>query len=87
MRNAYSLEPDEQLRFDRLKWTKREGAAVAFWKSVAERRGLDPKTIITYEPGTFTALPLGHGKHWCWPSPLRAPPITWRLRQEADRYV
>jgi hypothetical protein len=40
-----------------------------FWRDVAVSRGLDYQTVIgnPEQPGTFSALPLGHGKHWCWP--------------------
>lgn len=44
----------------------------AFWQLVAEKRGLDPESILHLLVNDslsrhFTALPLGHGKPWCWP--------------------
>lgn len=55
-----------------------EGAAFRFWCKVAAARKLDPATIIATDE-QFTALPLNHNKHWCWPMPRRCanPPISW----------
>lgn len=80
MRVTVTLEPDEQVEFGRLrKWP---GAAFAFWRRVCGRRGLDPKTLIG-----FTALPIGHGKHWCWPySPHGLAVIPDWIKREAERY-
>jgi hypothetical protein len=46
-----------------------------FWQRVADARGLDYHTIIGTEnaPYSFTAMPVGHGKHWCFPEPLELP--------------
>jgi hypothetical protein len=40
-----------------------------FWWRAALARGLDPGSIISDAP-SFTGLPTGHGRHWCWPAPL-----------------
>lgn len=48
------------------------GEAFLFWKSVADDRGLDPRSLFSAD-GTARAvsgLTNGHDKHWCWPSPL-----------------
>jgi hypothetical protein len=44
--------------------------AIAFWKRMAIARGCDPRSVIS-NGATFTALPEGHGKHWCYPIPLK----------------
>ncbi len=46
------------------------GAAFDFWREVAEKRGLDSGSIIS-DGKMFTGLPSGHGKHWCFPIPLK----------------
>ena len=67
-RESYTLTPDEIKEFRRLPLDY--GVAFEFWRKVAYTRGLDPKSIIGIETD-FTALPLNHGTHWCYPSPLR----------------
>lgn len=44
-----------------------------WWGQVAHLNGIDPGSIIhsSIDSTKFTALPIGHGKHWCWPSPLQ----------------
>jgi len=76
MREQYYLTPIELSRFYRIRPFQNE--ALGFWSWVARSRGLDPKTVIsesTGQPGArqirFTALPLGHGKEWCFPLPLK----------------
>ena len=68
IRNEFTLTSFEQRWFDRL--PPIEGAAVVFWKKAAFDRGLDPASVIS-NGYKFTALPEGHGKHWCFPSPLQ----------------
>jgi hypothetical protein len=46
------------------------GEAIAFWRGVAERRKLDPKSLLSLNE-KFTGLPLGHGHHWCYPLSLQ----------------
>jgi hypothetical protein len=46
------------------------GVLIEFWAKVANARSVDRKTIIS-EGIKFSALPLGHDKHWCWPIPLK----------------
>jgi hypothetical protein len=66
MRVNIALDPDERAEFRTLReWP---GVAWSFWRRVCERRGLDYRTLVA-----FTALPSGHGKHWCWPSLLELP--------------
>lgn len=45
------------------------GDAWSFWRRAASVRGLDPETLIT-KGEVFSGLPVGHGKHWCFPIPL-----------------
>jgi hypothetical protein len=68
MRQKYELTGQEQKRFRRLKPI--EGEAIKFWQMAAYTRGLDYQTIIS-TGRTFTALPIGHGKHWCYPMTLK----------------
>ena len=79
-RNSYYLDDEEIGKFIRLTCQHpKDGEAYAFWRGVAYDRGLDYQTILGIEgrPHEFTALPLGHGKHWCWSLTLKcrhAPP-------------
>jgi hypothetical protein len=75
MRKTYKLDLDEIEQFKKLK--PYQGEAVTFWKRVAIRRGIDYMTTLGKidEPYTFTGLELGHGKHWCWPQPLKCPKL------------
>lgn len=81
MRNSFNLTLSERNRFNDLR--PEQGEAFKFWKAVASIRQLDHKSIISDERGgfTFTALPLGHDKHWCWPVELKCkrPPVSVRL--------
>lgn len=45
--------------------------AFGFWARLCAERGLDASTVITQAGYKFSALPAGHGQHWCWPFPLR----------------
>lgn len=75
MRNNYKLEPEEIEQFNRLR--PLQGEAVSFWKRVSIKRGLDYKTTLSNldEPYTFTGMKIGHGKHWCYPSPIKCPKL------------
>jgi hypothetical protein len=68
MRQQHQLTPHEQRKFARLR--PFQGEALAFWSYVARVRGLDPTTVIS-NGLNFTALPSGHGKHWCYPTKLK----------------
>ncbi len=69
-RKTYDLTPEELSDLDRLR-RDIPGVAFSFWRKVAARRDLDPKTILGGGiRSKFTALPFDHGKHWCWPIPL-----------------
>ena len=68
MRKQYQLTPFEFKVFQRL--APFPGVAFSFWKRVADARGLDYKTIIS-NGQSFTALPVGHAKPWCWPIALK----------------
>lgn len=62
------LTAEEKKEFRRLKTL--QGEAFNFWFKVAVARDLDFATII--DDGTSVhALPLNHGKHWCWPISLK----------------
>lgn len=70
LRQTYTLTPEEREEFRGL-WPQ-EGKVFRFWQRVAAARGLDYHTIIGTEnaPYSFTAMPVDHGKHWCFPEPL-----------------
>jgi|SRR5882672_3563202 len=70
LRQTYTLSPEEREEFAAL-WPQ-DTKAFKFWRTVAVKRGLDYTTIIGSEHSmySFTAMPTGHGKHWCWPEPL-----------------
>jgi hypothetical protein len=72
-RKVYDLTSDEAEAFRKM--LPVEGAAFKFWCRVAAARWLDASTIIgltgTVNSVVFSALPLGHGKPWCWPAALR----------------
>jgi hypothetical protein len=69
-RKAYDLTPEEAYELDHLRDVS--GVAFPFWRRVASRCDVDPGTIISVTGNRykFTALPICHGKWWCWPSPL-----------------
>lgn len=67
MRKKFELDQFEKDRFERLR--PFQGEALAFWARVAKVRNLDPKSVIS-DGYTFTALPVGHGRPWCFPIPL-----------------
>lgn len=68
MRQKFRLSLTEYRQFSRLK--PFEGEAFQFWCRVAKSRGLDPASIIS-NGEYFTGLPKDHGKHWCFPIPLK----------------
>jgi hypothetical protein len=82
-RKFYHFTPDEVDKFNDIVWQQCRGQfkgdAFAFWREAAANRGIDYRTIISkpdrsYE---FTALPMGHNRHWCHPMSLKcrnAPP-------------
>jgi hypothetical protein len=71
MRESFKLTSPERDRFNDLR--SDQGEAFKFWKAIAAAHNLDYKSIISDERGsfTFTALPLDHDKHWCWPMELK----------------
>lgn len=68
-RQRFELNIDDQDEMNNL--LPVAGQAFAFWRRVAWRLGIDPATIIG-EGDSFTALPVWHGKHWCYPQSLLA---------------
>ena len=79
-RITYYLTTKEEREFWRLR--PFEGLAFEFWGGVADARGLDLSSFIGVEgrPTEFTALPAGHGKHWCAPMSLKCakPPPPYK---------
>ena len=69
-RETYRLTDEEAEAFRQLRPV--DGVAFKFWQAVAADRGLDYRTILgdTRDYRNFTALPLRHGRPWCWPSSL-----------------
>lgn len=70
-RETFRLSPEESALFRSL--LPHQEVAWSFWKRVANSRSLDYKSIIgnPFDRESFTALPLKHGKHWCWPHELK----------------
>jgi hypothetical protein len=72
-RERIELTPREMAEYGAL--APAPGVAFDFWRRVAAARGLDPATVISEGGilgfGMTTALPWGHGRHWCWPSALK----------------
>ena len=68
MRQKFELDKYEWDKFTRLRPI--DGEAIRFWAQAAKTRNLDPKSVIS-AGRTFTALPEGHGKHWCFPVSLK----------------
>ncbi len=81
-RKDYKLTDHELDNFNRLR--PNQGEAVDFWTVVALVRGLDYKSIIgnVVDHRSFTALPLGHDKHWCYPYPKKVKPISNELKRK-----
>lgn len=70
MRQTHKLSEIEFKQFRALGRQPFPNVAWGFWRRVASVRGLDPATLIS-NGSTFTALPLNHGKAWCFPIPLK----------------
>lgn len=68
MRTKHQLTPIELAKFNRL--PPYQGEAIAFWKWIAKTRNLDSRSIVSTGQN-FTALPVGHGKHFCYPLSLK----------------
>ena len=70
-RRKHVLSAEEQREFAALRAQHDPDPADVwhFWWRAALARGLDPGSLVTAAPD-FTGLPVGHGQHWCWPSPL-----------------
>ena len=90
VRQSFVLTEDEEMTFGRLCARSRFHDAAdiwRFWRGLAFARGLDPVTVIgnDNDPARFTALPLGHGKHWCWPAALQVkkpPELVYPMNAE-----
>lgn len=68
MRKEYTLSNAEMIAF---KWLRPfPGEALTFWEKVAAARQLDWKTVIS-NGEIFSALPLNHGKVWCFPMTIK----------------
>lgn len=72
MRQKHILTKEEYTKLKKLPYGEPDHGH-DFWATVALSRGLDPETVIGdfEEIEYFTALPLGHGKHWCYPYSLK----------------
>lgn len=59
-----------------------------FWNKVCRARALDSASLLSgLVPDQFSALPLGHTLHWCYPMPLRckkSPPEFVSVQVSAD---
>jgi hypothetical protein len=54
--------------------SKAAGIAFTFWKKMGDQLGFDYKSVLPHPDKSnwfFTALPLDHGKHWCYPVSLK----------------
>jgi hypothetical protein len=60
-----------------------------FWNRVCWARGIDGASMLAgHMPDQFTAMAIGHGRHWCHPQALRCkrPPEDFELKiTEVDR--
>lgn len=72
-RKTYNLTTQEMRDLFQIRTGQNAEKVWDFWREIAESRGLDYQSIIGSETvqGAFTALPLGHNKHWCYPIPLK----------------
>lgn len=73
------LTSEETRRLERLRPTV--GVAWQFWEDVAKERGLDFQSLVVEMKylgkgetaiESITALPLGHGKDWCYPFDIKS---------------
>ena len=76
MRKKFTLSEAEFKQFKVLRHQPYQNIAINFWAKVANDRGLDPASIIS-SGETFTGLPVGHEKWWCYPVALKCskPPV------------
>lgn len=82
-RKNYAMPEKWRPKFDAL--IPAPGHAFNFWRALAYEMQLDASSIIGDEvkPYTFSALPIGHTKHWCYPIPLKcAKPVA----QDQDQF-
>ena len=81
-REKHRLDAFEAERFDNLPPIPER--IRDFWRDAALTRGLDPKSVLAADIWrgrySFTALPLGHGRHWCWPMALECGPRPQEVR-------
>ena len=69
-RQEISLTKAERQTFQDLR--PEPDQAFLFWERVCKERDLDWRSVMPDpETNKMTALPLNHGKHWCWPWPLK----------------
>lgn len=68
MRKTLNLNDGQMEQFRRLRPLQNE--AHTFWKAIAKLNELDPVSIISNAP-SFSGLPLGHQKQWCFPILLK----------------
>lgn len=75
MRKTFRLDNKQIDEFKSLfeKKNQEPDMALDFWKRVARSLNLDYRTIIydVENAYSFSALPRGHNKHWCYPYPLK----------------
>lgn len=81
-RKEYTLSPADYLTLKAIRYPEE---IWPFWFSVGERLGIDSKSIIGLpHKGRqhFSALPIGHKRHWCYPFVLRCKPVVWFDKNE-----
>ena len=71
MRKEYELTRRQLDTLNRL--PEEEGFGWRFWEAIGVELGIDHKSIMPSLKGRrfFSALPAGHGKHWCYPYKLK----------------
>ena len=82
MRRAFVLTAHEQDQLNRLR--SAPGEAFEFWKAIAAKLGVDYRTVIGTDEQNFSALPVGHGKHWCFPYSLACKSRRPQVVEKAD---
>ena len=67
---------------------REQNVAWNFWRMVADRLAIDYETIMPnysepHSRRSFTALPKGHGKWWCYPLKLKCSidPATVKIEE------
>lgn len=70
-RQYFALNSDEIVALRAIQATSPLSGKLArdWWRAKAQAAGMDPGSVIAGQ-WKWSGLPVGHGKHWCYPVSL-----------------